>query len=327
MNDTVLENIKRKNLEQHKIEEIFALCEKENVPVYTELILGLPGESVESWKESVYKIMRAGNHTGINIFMVQILENTEMNHLQKRLWRIETVPVYDYMVGNWNDNIPEESIDVVVSTKDISREEMIDTMAWNVIIQTFHINGFGTYIARYLEKAHGIDYKVFYDTLMQALEQDPWLWDRYLAIKDYIRKWFQDGRINHPPIGSVEIAGINLLHLMTMYIYKENKVDHVIDFLGRFIRDNFSVPNDVLDQLLEFQSSFVIQHKDLGSLPAIREFDYDFLGFILEGSQIQTKCKYVFDTDEEKTMSYDRFLENIFFGRKRNFGKANVVKS
>ncbi len=32
--------------------------DKNNIPVYTELILGLPGETVESWKEAFWKIFR-----------------------------------------------------------------------------------------------------------------------------------------------------------------------------------------------------------------------------------------------------------------------------
>jgi radical SAM superfamily enzyme YgiQ (UPF0313 family) len=128
MDNDVLENIKRKNLDQHKIDEIFALCDRNNIPVYTELILGLPGETVESWKEAFWKIFRAGNHGGINILQCQLLENAEMNLLQKKLYKLESVPVYDYMSGSYGDVDLNESIDVVVSTKTIPREIMLDTL-------------------------------------------------------------------------------------------------------------------------------------------------------------------------------------------------------
>jgi radical SAM superfamily enzyme YgiQ (UPF0313 family) len=151
MDHDVLENIKRRNLDQHKIDEIFALCDRNNIPVYTELILGLPGETVTSWKDAFWKIFRAGNHTGINILQAQLLENAEMNLLQKRMWKIDSVPVYDYMSGSYGDADLNECVDVVISTKDIPREEMLDTLVWNSFIQTFHINGLTTYIARYLD--------------------------------------------------------------------------------------------------------------------------------------------------------------------------------
>ena len=78
MDDQVLDNIKRRNMELNKITEIFDLCNRENIPVYTELILGLPGETAESWKENFWKIFRVGNHSGINILQAQMLENAEI---------------------------------------------------------------------------------------------------------------------------------------------------------------------------------------------------------------------------------------------------------
>ena len=56
------------------------------------------------------------------------------------------------------------------------------------------------------------------------------------------------------------------------------------------------------------------------------QFDYDFLGYLLDGTELATPVVYGFDTVEDKTMSQDRFLENIYFGRKRNFGKTTITR-
>ena len=92
----VLENIKRRNLDQHKISDIFELCDKNNVPVYTEVILGLPGETKKSWKEGFWKLFRAGNHIGITVLQAQMLENAEMNLTQKETYGIQSVPLYEW---------------------------------------------------------------------------------------------------------------------------------------------------------------------------------------------------------------------------------------
>ena len=91
----VLENIKRQNLESSKIEEIFDLCDKSNIPIYTEIILGLPGETINTWKENFWKLFRSGNHTGVTIFQAQMLENAEMNLSQRKAFQIESQIVYD----------------------------------------------------------------------------------------------------------------------------------------------------------------------------------------------------------------------------------------
>ena len=324
MDNDVLENIKRRNLDQHKIDEIFALCDKNNIPVYTELILGLPGETVESWKEAFWKIFRAGNHGGINILQCQLLENAEMNLLQKKLYKLESVPVYDYMSGSYGDVDLNESIDVVVSTKTIPRETMLDTLVWSSFIQTFHINGLSTYIARYLAKQQNIDYSKFYEDLYTWVQQDPWFRSQFAETRSYFQNWMTKGRIDHPRIGNIEVFGWNLMHRTTLYMVKDRMINHVFETLDNFLNTHYNIDSAVKNQLLQFQRNYVIDYRDLESYPVQMTCDYDFLGYIQDDAKLENTTVYKFDTAEDKNMSEDRFLENMYFGRKRNFGKTNI---
>ena len=324
MDNDVLENIKRRNLDQHKIDEIFALCDKNNIPVYTELILGLPGETVESWKEAFWKIFRAGNHGGINILQCQLLENAEMNLLQKKLYKLESVPVYDYMSGSYGDVDLNESIDVVVSTKTIPRETMLDTLVWSSFIQTFHINGLSTYIARYLAKQQNIDYSKFYEDLYAWVQQDPWFRSQFAETRSYFENWMTKGRIDHPRIGNIEVFGWNLMHRTTLYMVKDRMINHVFESLDNFLNTHYNIDSAVKNQLLQFQRNYVIDYRDLESYPVQMTCDYDFLGYIQDDAKLENTTVYKFDTAEDKNMSEDRFLENMYFGRKRNFGKTNI---
>lgn len=326
MDHDVLENIKRRNLDQHKIDEIFALCDRNNIPVYTELILGLPGETVESWKEAFWKIFRAGNHTGINILQAQLLENAEMNLLQKRMWKLESVPVYDYMSGSYGDVDLNECVDVVISTKDIPRETMLDTLVWNSFIQTFHINGLTTYIARFLAKHHNIDYSNFYEDLYAWVSKDPWFVQQFADTRTYFQNWMTKGRIDHPRIGNIEVFGWNLVHRTFLYMQKEQKIDYVFESVDNFIKQTYNIDSTLLHQLIQFQRNYVIDYRDLKFLGKTQAFDYDFLGYILDGAVLENTAVYTFDTTEDKNMSLDRFLENVYFGRKRNFGKTTITK-
>jgi len=327
MDHDVLENVKRRNLDQHKIDEIFELCDRNNIPVYTELILGLPGETVDTWKEAFWKIFRAGNHTGINILQAQLLENAEMNLLQKRLWKLESVPVHDYMSGSYNDAELSECVDVVISTKDISREQMLDTLVWNSFIQTFHINGLTTYIARYLEKAHGIDYSKFYDDLYVWIQRDNWFQTQFTETREYFANWAKHGSINHPPIGNVQVFGWNLVHRTTLYIQQQNCLGHVFNLVDNFVKSHYNVDKGVLDQLMQFQRNYVVDYCNLKYLPIKQNFDYDFLGYIQDGTLLEQPCTCVFESTEDLDMSLEHFLENMYFARKRNFGKTIITRS
>lgn len=322
----VLENIKRRNLAQHKIDKIFALCDKHNVPVYTEIILGLPGETKESWKESFYKIFRAGNHTGINILQAQLLENAEMNLEQKESFQMTSVPVYDYMSGSYNTNELKESVEVVTSTKDMPFEDMLDSQIHSWFLQTFHINGLTTYLSRFLYKNNNVDYKEFYENLWNFLQHDPWFKEEVNAVRKYYTNWMTSGHINHPNISNIEVHGWNIVHRTTLLIHTEKKYDYVFDLIEKFAFLNFNLDESLLAQILKFQRSYVINYDTISRFPYSLSFDFDFLGYLQDDTELNCKTEYKFEFIEDKSMSLDRFLENIYFYRKRNFGKTIITK-
>ncbi len=320
----VLENIKRKNLDQHKIEDIFSLCDKNSIPVYTEVILGLPGETLDTWREGFYKLFRANNHVGITILHAQMLENAEMNLLQQKLYKIEHRPVYDYMSGSYNFDELKESVEVVISTKDMSTEDMLEAHAVSWFLNTFHINGLTTYISRFLHKQNGIDYKDFYDKLYEFVKQDTWFQSERESIKKYYRNWMLEGSISHPDISNIEVHGWNLVHRTILNMHADKKYSYVFDLIERFVKTNFDIKE--VDQLLEFNRFFVIDYDKIKNYPIKKIFDYDFLGYIQDDSELNSSTEYTFDFLEDKSITIERFLENIYFSRRRNFGKAWITR-
>lgn len=328
LDDDVLENIKRKNLAQHKIEEIFDLCDRNNIPLNTEFILGLPGDTAEKWKDNFWKIFKAGNHTGISTYSAQMIANAEMNLLQRRIWKIVSVPVYDYMSGAYEESEPEleECVDLVISTKDIPKETMLDLWVWNGFIQAFHITGTSTYVARFLYAYQQIDYEDFYENLYAYLQHDEWFSNELKELRSYYQNWIDHGRINHPPIGKVDVFGWNLLYRIILNIHQHERMNHVLNLIDKFVRMRYNVDSDILDELFDFQKNFVLDYRTMKSLPLTKTYHYDFLGLIQDNTPLARTCVYNFDTREDKNMPFERFLENLYFGRKRNFGKAIITR-
>lgn len=322
MDEGVLDIIKRRNLDQHKIEEIFSLCDRYNIPVHTEIILGLPGDTEASWKENFWRLFRAGNHTGISMLHAQLLENAEMNISQRKFYKLDAVNMYDYMSGSYSNGEVEESIEVVVGTRDIPREQMLDLMVWNSFIQTFHINGLSTYIARYLA-SQGTDYKEFYNKLWERLQQDTWWRDQFADTRRLYQEWIANGRVN-VAVAGIEVPGWNLHNQTTLVLHAENRIDQTYSMLKQFMLDEFDI--DCAEQLVEFQRATVVDHTSLAHLPKRESFDQDFWGFLVHGTELKQAVCYEFDTAEDKTMSPRMFLENFYFGRKRNFGKAQIAQ-
>jgi radical SAM superfamily enzyme YgiQ (UPF0313 family) len=318
----VLENIKRKNLDQHKITEIFALCETNNVPVFSEAILGLPGETEESWQAGIYKLFENGNHHGVQMYQAQMLANAEMTLLQKRLYGMKSTPIYDYMTTNNDDII--ESIDVVYATKSIPEDKMLDLLVWNVLIETFHIGGITTSVARFLTKYCRITYANFYDQWFKFLVKDSWMSEQLELTKTFYSTWFKHGLVIDA-VGTVPITGINLVNRLKMLLHYSGEIDRMFLLLDEFLQKNYQLNDSLREQLIIFSKCMVLQYHQLKETGQVKTFDYDFVSYLRHGDNLHSRITFQFWTNESREMSYQRFLENFHYGKKRNFG-VNFVR-
>jgi hypothetical protein len=64
----------------------------------------------------------------------------------------------------------------------------------------------------------------------------------------------------------------------------------------------------------------------MSEYPRTINTDYDFLGYIQGTNDLDISSTYEFEFPEDKTMSLQQFCEQIFFARRRNFGKAWITK-
>jgi hypothetical protein len=107
---------------------------------------------------------------------------------------------------------------------------------------------------------------------------------------------------------------------------KDKMINYVFESLDNFLQHNYELEPHLREQLIQFQRNYVIDYRDLSFLPKQQKSDYDFLGYIQDETGLKHTSIYNFDTAEEKDMSEDRFLENMYFGRKRNFGKNTISR-
>ena len=324
MDDNTLDIIKRKNLDTNKIEEVFAICEEANIPLYTELILGLPGETLTSWKENFSKLYKSGNHTGLTIYQAQLLENAEMNLSQRKLYKIEGVVVYDYLAGTAHEDELKEGVEVVVSTRDLPPHIMIQAQVYSWMMNTFHINGITNYISRFLYRYKNLEYRDFYEQFFDYIQTDEWTNSEINRIKKYYSAWNTKGRIDHPMIGTIEIHGWNLIHSTLITIHNEFKFDHIFNVIRKFLL-TFDLDDNIVNDLMNLQSAFFIDHAKISQYPIKISFDHDIVGYV-SGGELMKPVEYIFEFPEDKNMSLQRFCEQIFFARRRNFGKALVIK-
>ena len=98
MNEPTLKSIKRKNMSINKISEQIEKSKKYGVKTYTELILGLPEETLDSWKDGFAQILECGQHDSIDVWFCQMFGDTDLNSsLSREVHGIKTIKAEDYM--------------------------------------------------------------------------------------------------------------------------------------------------------------------------------------------------------------------------------------
>lgn len=171
-----LKMIKRDNMEINDIGALMKKLTEEGIGYYTELILGLPGETLESWKQNIWKLYEAGFHKGIAVYQLISTTNTEMNQRQKEEHQMVTrnVPVIT------SDNHIEEFAPTVVSSKTMPYKDYLDAWVFTKVQNLLHCTGFSL-DASVACNQKGIGFEKFYDTLKHNLNQHS-SWQE--AIKD-----------------------------------------------------------------------------------------------------------------------------------------------
>lgn len=334
LNEKVLSNIERKNLEQHHIEEIFTIASKQGLGLETELILGLPGETLESWKDNIFKMFEMNNHYGITIYQLQLLENAPMNLFQKQEYNMKTTP--SYFSSEDTDKI-RESIEIVTSTKDLPEKDMISAVEFNWFITLFHNLGFSTWISRVVTKHLGISYKMFYNNLYSWLIKNcEWFRSYRKQFQKVIKIYFSKGIIKYQEFESIFKSKINFpahqyFYNMTAYIVFAKKQTKIIfSALCEYLEETYELSKNMITQLIEFSETSLIEFDTFIQYPIKKSFDYDFLGFLFDDKPLNNyksnKFNFVLGPDNYKniTSNFD-FIQEIHFKRKTHFGKA-VIK-
>lgn len=138
--ETTLKNIRRQNISLATYRNLQERFNDTGIPVYVELILGLPGETLESWKKGIDDCLtKAGSKNSLFVYMCQVLPNTELAdpEYQKRFGirtkRIELQEIHSSPRGS--DWVTEYE-DIVIATESMPYDDWREAakFAWATML-------------------------------------------------------------------------------------------------------------------------------------------------------------------------------------------------
>lgn len=320
INPEVLENIGRRNLDIEYYTKLNARYTAEGIPTYTELILGLPGETYKSFCEGLCYLLEAGQHNSMTVYTCQVYCNAPLaqsDYKEKYGIRWERVPLHGiHYPANFNG--VQEYYDVVVETKDMSKEEWVRANMFSVCLQSFHHLGLLRCFAVYARYELGISYYDFYNRLLDFIYSDEksYLYSLFNMIREKTRDteysdWCYQNDI-FSPVGWYFEEGA----FLDMAYNKEKYTGEIKGFV-----DSLGIEEDIKESLFRYQNDII---RYPGQEIITVESDYDFYNYfenIYEDNYKPLENKRIKLTIELEKKIYDwakYAREIIWFGKRRS---------
>ena len=326
MDENTLKTIKRNNMGINRINQIFDECRKDGVPLNVELILGLPGETLESWQNTMYGVFEVGQHDSVEVWQAQLLENAEMNLTQRQSFSIRGQKVTDYFPNGVDNEAPEFS-EIVTETSTMSLDDMVEGYKLSWFLITWHTGGFSQYVSRFLRKYINLSYKEFYTGFRKFLETDSFWKEQEFKMSTIIKEWYINGGQIISELGPIIVTASTNQYRTLFEIHLNELYEKIYQLVEDYTR-TFQLPNELYSDLITLNRCVVAKQKDIKNYTVTTK--YNILEYItdanstLKNTENLISINYPHDPIRSKDLAW--FMESIFFARRRSFGKNYLTR-
>ena len=167
-NKTALDNIKRTNIANEKLSSISKRYADAGMQTYHDFIIGLPGETVESWKQGLLYVLDINPEGWIFGHPLEAYKNTEfsdINYIEKHKLKFAVTPQVSFFAQR-HKNIPIEYGNYVIETNTLSTEDYIECFLFKWFIITLHSLGWTNHIGKMSNCTLSDFYSKFYDIVL-----------------------------------------------------------------------------------------------------------------------------------------------------------------
>ncbi len=320
-----LQIIRRQNISLDSFLELQRRYRRDGIPTYTDLILGLPGETYETFTNGISEVIDSGQHNRIALYNCSVLPNAEMNDpayceqhgiVSKP---VEIIHEYEELSLSAEKEI-REYLENVLYTASMPAEDWVraKTFAW--FVEMLHFNRLLQVVFVTLAEHYGVTYKQMIEWIMDADE-------RFYPICAHIREQFtqfartnQAGKPEYVP--SEEYLGIwwpahefMIIDLITKGqlndMYKE--VEEIL-FLSMMQRGIATNPILLHDAILLNKSLIRIPFRFADINLMLSHNIWEFYQGVLEGEAVplqKQQSSYTIDCTSTAWLSWESWYEDV----------------
>lgn len=277
-NKTALSNIKRINIANDRLETITKRYIDMGIQTYHDFILGLPGETVESWKDGLLHVININPEGWIFGHPLEAYENTEFSdpdYIAKHNIKFAWTPQVSFFVTKnkdmeKNEDIPIEMGKYVISHTTLTTEQYIESFLFKWFLISMHSLGWAKHTAKELGTKLNIKigdvYSALYDWM---LVNDCVIHKEYNMTHKVLSDTIQNGNFwCRQVFGSDDIYWE--YEGATSIIYEQNRKEFYQD-LKRFVLETYGE-----------QYTHIVDSNDMEVISFDRQYPYKIDNYTVE---------------------------------------------
>ncbi len=320
LNSDTLKNIGRKNLTLEHFSDLYTRYTEAGIATYTELILGLPGETYDSFCKGLCTLLESGQNNSMTVYECQVYPNTQMGSREYRerfgigVSRIPLLGIH----YNPEFNGIAEYFDIITETATMPKADWVRACMFSVVLQTFHHLGLLRFFALYLNQEKSVSYYEFYNRLFDYI---------YKNNKGFLNEFFKSLYERKADTVTADWTYERDAFGTTGWYFEEGAFLEMVyhsDTFWREIEDflsSFDMEEKLYKELLDYQRSLV-------RLPGVDEIkitsSYNFYRYfeaLDEGEPIELEkinCSLEIKSDKIISDWKQYAREIIWFGKRYN---------
>jgi len=162
-----LKNVKRDNIKLEAYSELERKFNNLKIPVYAEMITGLPGETYESWTNGLGSLVDSNINNQIFVYQAEVYPNTELNeeaYRKKHKIKTKKIELLETHCSPKEQEWLKEYQEIVIETSSMTKEDWKKRNLFSVVLMVLHSFKVGFYLMNYLKnemKISGKDLVIF----------------------------------------------------------------------------------------------------------------------------------------------------------------------
>ena len=167
VDERVLNAVSRPHSELCAYADLKNRYQQSQIPTYTELILGLPNETRDTFVGGICQLLEIGMHEDLRVFELALLPNAPLSRPEMR--KKFGLKTRFKPIRRAEDGYEKEFVELVFETNSLSYEDWSYCLLFSEMIQALHNGAFTRFISIYLDRKGLLSYHAFYSGLLETL--------------------------------------------------------------------------------------------------------------------------------------------------------------